>query len=96
VISEIAKGDIGSDDITKVIARLISGAKMDLRHDAVISEAAARYVDEREWTAVEKHKLRGLAKKNAPTAKIARVLKRSVASTATMAAKLGVSLDVDD
>jgi hypothetical protein len=68
---------------------------MDLRHDAAISEAS-RHLDEREWTAVEKYKLRGLAKKNAPTVKIARVLKRSVASTATMAAKLGLSLNVID
>jgi hypothetical protein len=68
---------------------------MDPRHNAVISEAS-RQLDEREWTAVEKYKLRGLAKKNAPTVKIARVLKRSVASTATMAAKLGLSLNVID
>jgi hypothetical protein len=68
---------------------------MDLRDDAVFDEAA-RHVDEREWTAVEKYRLRGLAKKNAPTAKIARVLKRSVASTATLAAKLGLSLNVAD
>jgi hypothetical protein len=68
---------------------------MDLRLDAVIGEVA-RHVNEREWTAVEKHRLKGLAKKNAPTAKIARALKRSVASTATMAAKLGISLDVAD
>jgi hypothetical protein len=67
---------------------------MDLRHD-VVSEAS-RHLDEREWTAVEKYKLRGLANKNAPTVKIARVLKRSVASTATMAAKLGLSLNVID
>ena len=68
---------------------------MNVRHDAVISEAA-RHVNKREWTAVEKHKLKGLAKKNAPTTKIARLLKRSVASTAIMAAKLGISLHVAD
>jgi hypothetical protein len=68
---------------------------MDLRGDAVF-DGTARHVDEREWTAVEKYKLRGLARKNASTEKIARVLKRSVASTATMAAKLGVSLHAAD
>jgi hypothetical protein len=84
-----------SDDLTGVIARLTFGVKMNQRHNGAIGEAS-REVDQREWTAVEKHKLRGLAKKNAPTVKIARVLKRSVASTATMAAKLGLSLNVID
>jgi hypothetical protein len=49
--------------------------------------------DDRAWTAAEKHKLRGLAKNNTSVRKIARILNRSVVSTGTMAAKLGIVLD---
>ena len=84
-----------ADVLSKVRAcrHSCAGVKIDVRYDVMIS-GTARRVDEREWTAVEKHKLKGLARKRAPATKIARILKRSVAATATMAAKLGVSLDV--
>jgi len=63
-----------------------------LREDAIADERTLR-TDDRVWTAAEKHKLRGLAKNNTPVRKIARTLNRSVASTETMAAKLGIVLD---
>ena len=47
----------------------------------------------REWTAIEIHKLKGLAKKKTGVDKIARALKRSVAPTAMKASNLGISLD---
>ena len=65
---------------------------MTLREDAIADERTLR-TDDRVWTAAEKHKLRGLAKNNTPVRKIARTLNRSVASTETMAAKLGIVLD---
>jgi hypothetical protein len=68
------------------------GKKVNPRHDAAISEQSLR-IYSRAWTAAEKHKLRGLAKKNTPMKKIARTLNRSVASTGTMAAKLGIVLN---
>jgi hypothetical protein len=44
---------------------------------------------EREWTAVEKFRLNGLAKQALPAEKIARTLKRPVDATVAMATKLG-------
>ena len=44
---------------------------------------------EREWTAVEKFRLKGLAKQAFPVEKIARTLKRPVDATVAMATKLG-------
>jgi hypothetical protein len=44
---------------------------------------------EREWTAVEKFRLKGLAKQALPAEKIARTLKRPVDATVAMATKLG-------
>jgi len=44
---------------------------------------------EREWTAVEKFRLRGLAKQALSAEKIARTLKRPVDATVAMATKLG-------
>jgi hypothetical protein len=64
-----------------------------LRDDASTSERSLP-TDDRAWTAAEKHKLRGLAKNNTPVRKIARTLNRSVASTGTMAAKLGIVLNL--
>ena len=46
----------------------------------------------REWTAVEKFKLRGLAKQAHSARKIARTLKRPIDATVAMAAKLGYRL----
>jgi hypothetical protein len=63
-----------------------------LRDDASTGERSPP-TDDRAWTAAEKHKLRGLAKNNTPVRKIARTLNRSVASTRTVAAKLGIVLD---
>ena len=66
---------------------------MTLRDDASTSERSLP-TDDRAWTAAEKHKLRELAKNNTPVRKIARTLNRSVASTGTMAAKLGIVLNL--
>jgi hypothetical protein len=49
---------------------------------------------EREWTAVEKFRLKGLAKQAQPAEKIARALRRPVGDTVAMASRLGVPLDV--
>ena len=48
----------------------------------------------RQWTAVEKFRLKGLAKQALSAEKIARTLKRPVDVTVAMASKLGVSLDL--
>jgi hypothetical protein len=48
---------------------------------------------QREWTATEIRKLKGLAKKKVGVDKIARALGRTVAATAVKASALGVSLD---
>ncbi|QND71454.1 hypothetical protein [Tardiphaga robiniae] len=49
-----------------------------------------RQIGYREWTAVEKHKLKGLAERGLSVQKIARSLKRSVCITQAMASKLGI------
>jgi hypothetical protein len=49
-----------------------------------------RQIRYREWTAVEKHKLKGLAERGLSAQKIARSLKRSVCITQAMASKLGI------
>jgi hypothetical protein len=49
-------------------------------------------IGHRQWTAVDKYKLKGLAEQRVPARKIARVLKRSVAVTTSMASKLGIPL----
>ncbi|MGZ5872058.1 MAG: hypothetical protein ACXWKP_08100 [Bradyrhizobium sp.] len=46
----------------------------------------------REWTAVEKFRLKGLAKQAHSAEKIARTLKRPVGATVAMATKLGYRL----
>jgi hypothetical protein len=50
----------------------------------------------REWTAVEKFRLKGLAKQAHSAEKIARMLGRPVDATVAMASKLSVSLKVMD
>jgi hypothetical protein len=52
----------------------------------------ARRTAEREWTAVEKFRLRGLAKQAYSADKIARILRRPVDATVAMACKLGLYL----
>jgi hypothetical protein len=47
---------------------------------------------EREWTAVEKFRLKGLAKQALSAENIARTLKRPVDATVAMATKLGYRL----
>ncbi|WP_213737447.1 hypothetical protein [Bradyrhizobium sp. dw_411] len=47
---------------------------------------------EREWTAVDKFRLKGMAKQALPAGKIARTLRRPVDATVTMATKLGYRL----
>lgn len=51
---------------------------------------SVRQIGYREWTAVEKHKLKGLAERGLPVQKIARSLKRSVCITQAMASKLDI------
>jgi hypothetical protein len=46
----------------------------------------------REWTAVEKFKLKGLARQGYSAEKIARVLRRPVGTTIAVASKLGYRL----
>ena len=46
----------------------------------------------REWTAVEKFKLKGLARQGYSTEKITRVLRRPVGTTIAVASKLGYRL----
>lgn len=46
--------------------------------------------NERPWTAVEKHKLRGMVDRGLPTSKIARNLRRPHASVVAMATSLGL------
>jgi hypothetical protein len=47
---------------------------------------------EREWTAVDKFRLKGMAKQALPAGKIARTLKRPIDATVAMATKLGYPL----
>jgi hypothetical protein len=54
-----------------------------------------KQIGHREWTAVEKYKLKGLAERKIPARKIARLLKRSVGITLSMASKMGIQL-IDD
>lgn len=49
-------------------------------------------IGHREWTAVEKYKLKGLAERGLPTQKIAKALKRSAAISRAMASRLGIRL----
>lgn len=51
-----------------------------------------KQIGHRQWTAVEKYRLKGLAEQNVPARKIARALRRSVAITTSMASKLGIPL----
>jgi hypothetical protein len=48
--------------------------------------------NDRPWTAVEKYKLRGLVDRRLPNEKIARTLRRPIASVIAMAASLGLPL----
>jgi hypothetical protein len=50
----------------------------------------------REWTAVEKFKLKGLAKQGYSAAKIARVLRRPADATMAVASKLGYRLVMNE
>jgi hypothetical protein len=49
---------------------------------------------EREWTAVDKFRLKGLAKQGHSAEKIARALKRPIGDTIAMASRLGMPLGV--
>ncbi|WP_409903668.1 hypothetical protein [Bradyrhizobium sp.] len=71
------------------------GTSVDFSMSATVSQGSPGEND-RVWTATAKHKLKGLAKQNVPIDKIARTLKRSVASTEAMIAKLGVSPPASD
>jgi len=62
-------------------------AKLRQAADHETNRAAAR-----EWTAVEKFRLKGLAKQAYSAEKIARTLKRPVGATVAMATKLGYRL----
>ncbi len=53
----------------------------------------ARDIDQRPWTAVEKHKLKGLVSRQVSAAKIARHLRRPLASIKIMAVSLGLAVN---
>jgi hypothetical protein len=53
----------------------------------------AHAIGERRWTAVEKHKLRGLVARQLAAAQIARHLRRPLASIKIMASSLGIHID---
>jgi hypothetical protein len=57
-----------------------------------IKRTETRRAAAREWTAVEKFRLKGLAKQAHSAEKIARALKRPVDATVAMASKLGYRL----
>lgn len=66
-----------------------------LRNDtngAKIAARGASKTNDRRWTAVERHKLRGLIQREMPASAIARSLKRPLASITAMAASLGLLL----
>ncbi|MGY4226964.1 hypothetical protein ACVMIH_004325 [Bradyrhizobium sp. USDA 4503] len=65
---------------------------MSPRQEAAVNKPS-RSTGGRPWTVAEKYKLRGMAKSNTPVEKIARSLNRSIASTATAAARLGIVLN---
>ncbi|MEH2549784.1 hypothetical protein V1283_006429 [Bradyrhizobium sp. AZCC 2262] len=52
-----------------------------------------RDIDRRPWTAVEKHKLRGLVSRQVSAAKIAKQLRRPLASIRIMATSLGLTIE---
>jgi len=49
--------------------------------------------NQRSWTAVERRKLKGLMSLKVPPEKIARTLRRPVASVTAMANRLGLKID---
>ncbi|MFK4719144.1 hypothetical protein ABIE89_000244 [Bradyrhizobium niftali] len=59
---------------------------------AKIAAGRASKKNDRPWTAVERHKLRGLVEREMRASTIARSLKRSLASITAMAASLGLPL----
>ncbi len=65
---------------------------MPRKSDPQPVESRARRPAAREWTAVEKYRLKGLAKQAYSAEKIARALRRSVDATVAMASKLGLQL----
>jgi hypothetical protein len=65
---------------------------MQRRSDKQLTGHEANRVTARTWTAVEKFRLKGLAKQAYSADKIARTLKRPVDATVAMATKLGYRL----
>lgn len=63
-----------------------------LSHSLPVVTTDLRQIGHREWTAMEKCKLKGLAERSVPTEKIARTLRRSAAVTRAMASRLGIRL----
>jgi hypothetical protein len=57
---------------------------------------AKKTIKLRPWTATDVYKLKGLAKKKVGVEKIARALKRSPGATSVKAAKLGISLSMQE
>ena len=65
---------------------------MQRKSDKQPADREANRVAAREWTAVEKFRLKGLAKRAHSAEKIARTLKRPIDATAAMATRLGYRL----
>lgn len=74
-----------------------NGKSASARHRHSLPAVTTRVpaIGHREWTAVEKYKLKGLAERGVPTQKIAKTLKRSAAITRSMASRLGIRLTDD-
>lgn len=74
------------------------GREPSRQADPAVEKVAAGHIrdrNDRRWTAVERHKLRGLIGRGLPVDKIARTLRRPLASIELMATTLGLLLNGD-
>ena len=72
--------------------QIVTAATMQRKPDKYPARHETNRAAAREWTAVEKFRLKGLAKQAHSAEKIARTLKRPVDATVAMATKLGYRL----
>ncbi|WIW50226.1 hypothetical protein ML401_37920 (plasmid) [Bradyrhizobium sp. 62B] len=68
----------------------IKTAPQDDLNVKTVAERRAGNRNGRPWTAVERHKLRGLIERGLPASTIARTLRRPLASITDMATSLGL------
>lgn len=68
-------------------------SRQDDANEKKIAARRARKGNDRPWTAVERHKLRGLIDRGLPASTIARTLRRPLASITAMANSLGLHLN---